>query len=58
MHVSNKGVHRVCGEMGFTYYENMINLYRLTGRGRFGFIALPLKIRGGDRLACASSRRL
>jgi kynurenine formamidase len=46
-HVSNKEVHQICGELGFTHYENMINLYRLIGRGRFRFIGLPLKIRGG-----------
>jgi kynurenine formamidase len=45
--VSNKEVHRICGELGFTHYENMINLYQLIGRGRFRFIGLPLKIRGG-----------
>jgi kynurenine formamidase len=45
--VSNKEVHHVCGELGFTHYENMINLYQLTGRGRFRFIGLPLRIRGG-----------
>jgi kynurenine formamidase len=45
--VSNKEVHRICGELGFTHYENMMNLYQLTGRGRFRFIGLPLKIRGG-----------
>jgi kynurenine formamidase len=45
--VSNKEVHRICGELGFTHYENMINLHRLIGRGRFRFIGLPLKIRGG-----------
>lgn len=45
--VSNKEVHQICGELGFSHYENMINLYRLIGRGRFRFIALPLKIRGG-----------
>jgi kynurenine formamidase len=45
--VSNKEVHRICGELGFTLYENMINLYQLIGRGRFRFIGLPLKIRGG-----------
>jgi kynurenine formamidase len=45
--VSNKGVHRVCGEMGFTHYENLVNLHLLVGRGRFRFIGLPLKIRGG-----------
>lgn len=46
-HVSNKQVHHICGEMGFTHYENMVNLYQLIGRGRFRFIGLPLKIRGG-----------
>ena len=47
IHVSNKEVHHICGEMGFTHYENMVNLHRLIGRGRFRFIGLPLKIRGG-----------
>ncbi len=47
LHVSNKEVHHICGEMGFTHYENMINLHQLIGRGRFRFIGLPLKIRGG-----------
>lgn len=46
-HVSNKAVHQICGELGFTHYENMINLHQLVGRGRFRFIALPLRIRGG-----------
>jgi kynurenine formamidase len=46
-HVSNKDVHRICGEMGFTHYENLVNLHMLIGRGRFRFIGLPLKIRGG-----------
>ncbi|HEX8556903.1 MAG TPA: cyclase family protein [Pyrinomonadaceae bacterium] len=45
--VSNKEVHRVCGELGFTHYENMCNLHLLAGRGRFRFIGLPLRIRGG-----------
>jgi kynurenine formamidase len=45
--VSNKEVHHICGELGFTHYENMMNLHRLIGRGRFRFIGLPLKIRGG-----------
>jgi kynurenine formamidase len=47
LQVSNKEVHHICGELGFTHYENMINLYQLIGRGRFRFIGLPLKIRGG-----------
>jgi kynurenine formamidase len=46
-HVSNKQVHLICGELGFTHYENLINLHQLVGRGRFRFIGLPLKIRGG-----------
>ena len=45
--LSNKEVHRICGELGFTHYENMINLQQLVGRGRFRFIGLPLRIRGG-----------
>lgn len=45
--ISNKDVHRLCGEMGFTHYENLINLHQLIGRGAFRFIGLPLKIRGG-----------
>lgn len=45
--VSNKEVHHICGELGFTHYENMTNLHELIGRGRFRFIGLPLKIRGG-----------
>ena len=44
---TNKAVHRICGEMGYTHYENVINLHLLVGRGPFRFIALPLKIRGG-----------
>jgi kynurenine formamidase len=47
IHVSNKEVHHICGEFGFTHYENMINLYQLIDRGRFRFIGLPLRIRGG-----------
>ena len=45
--ISNLEVHHICGELGFTHYENIINLHKLVGRGRFRFIALPLKIRGG-----------
>ena len=45
--ISNREVHQICGEMGFTHYENLINLHLLIGRGRFRFIGLPLKIKGG-----------
>ncbi|MGB8984101.1 MAG: cyclase family protein [Anaerolineales bacterium] len=47
LHLSNREVHHICGELGFTHYENMINLHQLVGRGRFRFIGLPLRIRGG-----------
>jgi kynurenine formamidase len=47
LHLSNKEVHRICGELGFTHYENLVNLHQLIGRGHFRFIGLPLKIRGG-----------
>lgn len=46
-HVSNADVHHICGELGFTHYENLLNLDQLIGRGRFRFVGLPLKIRGG-----------
>lgn len=45
--VSNKAIHKVCGEMNFTHYENLINLHLLVDRGRFRFIGFPLKIKGG-----------
>lgn len=45
--VSNREVHQICGEMGFTHYENMINLDKLINRGRFRFVAFPLRIKGG-----------
>jgi kynurenine formamidase len=45
--ISNKDVHKICGLMGFTHYENLINMHHLIGRGRFRFIAFPLKIRCG-----------
>jgi len=45
--ISNKEVHHICGELNFTHYENMINLQLLIGKGRFRFIGLPLKIKGG-----------
>ena len=44
---TNKEVHHICGEMGFTHYENLVNLHLLIGKGRFRFIGFPLKIRGG-----------
>ena len=45
--ISNTEVHKICGKLKFTHYENMVNLESLLGKGRFRFIGLPLKIRGG-----------
>ncbi len=45
--ISNKEVHHICGRLGFTHYENLVNLHQLLGCSRFRFIGLPLKIRGG-----------
>lgn len=44
--VSNTEVHKHCGHMNITHYENLANLEAVVGRGRFRFIAFPLKIRG------------
>ena len=33
--------------MGFTHIEGLANLDKLIGKGRFKFIGLPLKIKGG-----------
>jgi kynurenine formamidase len=44
---NNFEVHHVCRDMGFTHYEGVVNLDKVVGRGRFRFIALPLKIQGG-----------
>jgi len=46
-HVSNRQVHHICGALGFTHYECLVNLHQLIGRGRFRFVGLPLKIRSG-----------
>ncbi len=45
--VSNEDVHRFCGQMVFTHYENLVNFDKVLGVGRFRFIAFPLKIRRG-----------
>lgn len=45
--VSNKEVHLICGELGFTHYENLTNLHLLVDKGAFRFIGFPLKIKGG-----------
>ncbi len=44
---TNRAVHKICGELGFTHYENLINLHQLVNKGAFQFIGLPLKIKGG-----------
>lgn len=43
----NFKAHMACAERGITHMECLANLEALVGRGRFRFIGLPLKIRGG-----------
>ncbi|WP_207539777.1 cyclase family protein [Sabulicella rubraurantiaca] len=43
----NFQAHLACAERGITHMECLANLEALVGRGRFRFIGLPLKIRGG-----------
>jgi kynurenine formamidase len=44
---NNFEVHHVCRDMGFTHVEGLVNMEKLIGKGRFKFIGLPLKIKGG-----------
>jgi kynurenine formamidase len=44
---NNYLVHLVCRDMGFTHYEGLANLHQVVGKGRFKFVAFPLRIRGG-----------
>lgn len=41
-------VHVICRKMGMIHMENLVNLEKLVGKGRFTFIAFPLKIKGGS----------
>ena len=43
----NFKAHMACAERGITHIECLANLEALVGCGRFRFIGLPLKIRGG-----------
>jgi kynurenine formamidase len=43
----NALVHKACLELGFTHIESLCNLEALLGQGKFTFICLPLKFRGG-----------
>jgi kynurenine formamidase len=43
----NFKAHMACAERGITHMECLANLEAVVGRGRFRFIGLPLKIRGG-----------
>jgi kynurenine formamidase len=43
----NFKAHLACAERGITHIECLWNLEAVVGKGRFRFIAFPLKIRGG-----------
>ena len=44
---ANFKAHIACAERGITHIECLWNLEALVGKGRFRFIAFPLRIRGG-----------
>jgi kynurenine formamidase len=41
-------VHVICRKIGIIHMENLVNLEKVVGRGRFTFSGLPLRIRGGS----------
>jgi kynurenine formamidase len=43
----NFKAHLACAERGITHIECLWNLEAVVGKGRFRFIAFPLRIRGG-----------
>jgi kynurenine formamidase len=54
--VSNKEVHHICGELGFTHYENMINLHQLIGRGASASLACRSGSGAAPARPCGRSR--
>ena len=44
---SGRAIFRACAERGITHIECLWNLEAVVGKGRFTFIAFPLRIRGG-----------
>ena len=44
---ANFKAHIACAERGITHIECLWNLEAVIGKGRFRFIAFPLRIRGG-----------
>lgn len=41
-------VHVMCRKLGMIHMENLVNLEKLLGKGKFTFIGFPLKIEGGS----------
>ena len=44
----NFQAHNACGERGITHMEGLDNLESVVGKGRFRFMAFPLKLVGGS----------
>lgn len=44
----NFQAHNACGERGITHMEGLDNLHKVVGKGRFGFMAFPLKLVGAS----------
>jgi kynurenine formamidase len=41
-------VHVMCRKLGMIHMENLVNLEKLIGKGKFTFVGFPLKIKGGS----------
>ena len=44
----NFQAHNACGERGITHMEGLDNLESVVGKGRFRFMAFPLRLVGGS----------
>jgi kynurenine formamidase len=44
----NFQAHNACGERGITHIEGLDHLEKVVGKGRFGFVGFPLRLREGS----------
>jgi kynurenine formamidase len=44
----NFQAHNICGERKMTHIEGLDNLESVVGKGKFTFVGLPLKLKGGS----------
>ena len=44
----NFQAHNICGERKMTHIEGLDNLESVVGKGKFTFMGLPLRLKGGS----------